>query len=493
MHHTTCPSCATPLDDDGICPSCGALSRGFFRGLDLGAPQVAAAVAHGLDFYRLLGIAPASDIRTLARRYRQLRVLFPEDTTRLADEPARRLALLEQAGRVLTDPRLRQVYDDLRARNDANQQIALQAVRCVGCAAPLPQDAVRCPYCGTPRPADVAPPPQAPPPDAPAATDPVDYYAIVGVTPAHLVPMQLESRSSGSWGASHVDNRAPTPDDVDQAAFARQHQLLLSTMPAEDRERRLNELEIGRLILRDERHRGVYDTIWQQLRKGQMNRGQLDALAHLEREVLADIGGEPAHTPERGHDDLRQAQGYLQAGLPNEALAAFQRAVEALPQSAEAHRGYVQAVLAARDPLDMGGHQLRRLLQSVEQAATLGAPLENGYALIALAHAMLARDAGNAAEAEGQLRNAVMHDARLEAAWRALGVLALGRGALDEALDALRRAVAIDPHDERTLLMIAAACLRGKRRNEARVAAEQIAGLRGAPWTPDAVLRELGG
>ena len=93
-----CPSCAAPLDEEGICTSCGALARGFFRGLDLGTPQIAAAVAKGLDFYQLLGVAPAADVRTIARRYRQLRVLFPDDPSSLAAAPARRLALLEHAG-----------------------------------------------------------------------------------------------------------------------------------------------------------------------------------------------------------------------------------------------------------------------------------------------------------------------------------------------------------------------------------------------------------
>jgi hypothetical protein len=68
-----CPSCAAPLDSEGICPSCGALSRGFFRALDLGIPQIADAVARGLDFYRLLEVSISADIRVIARRYRQLR------------------------------------------------------------------------------------------------------------------------------------------------------------------------------------------------------------------------------------------------------------------------------------------------------------------------------------------------------------------------------------------------------------------------------------
>lgn len=86
-----CPSCAAPLDDDGICTSCGALTRGMFRGLDLGTPQIARAVANGLDFYLLLGVAQLADTRTIARRYRQLRVLSP--TTPRILQPNRPAAL----------------------------------------------------------------------------------------------------------------------------------------------------------------------------------------------------------------------------------------------------------------------------------------------------------------------------------------------------------------------------------------------------------------
>src|SRR5215207_7651057 len=181
-----CPSCAAPLDEEGICTSCGALARGFFRGLDLGTPQIAAAVANGLDFYQLLGVLPDADVRSVARRYRQLRVLFPDDPSGLAAAPARRLALLEHAGRVLTDPRLRQIYEELRASGGA--AVTNTVLRCGGCAAPLPVEAIRCTFCGTPRPvepqAPVAPPTESGPPPA----EPVDYYALLGLTAAHLIP-----------------------------------------------------------------------------------------------------------------------------------------------------------------------------------------------------------------------------------------------------------------------------------------------------------------
>ncbi|KPV48491.1 molecular chaperone DnaJ, partial [Kouleothrix aurantiaca] len=161
MH--SCPSCAAPLDNEGMCTSCGALTRGLFRGLDLGTPQLARAVANGLDFYLLLGVPNDADTRTIARRFRQLRVLFPDDPRHLAPGPARRLELLELAGRTLTDPRLRATYDDLRAGSAADLKNTAQ--RCAGCAAPLPQEATRCSFCGTLRP----PAPQ--PPDAPPSDD----------------------------------------------------------------------------------------------------------------------------------------------------------------------------------------------------------------------------------------------------------------------------------------------------------------------------------
>jgi hypothetical protein len=78
-------------------------------------------------------------------------------------------------------------------------------------------------------------------------------------------------------------------------------------------------------------------------------------------------------------------------------------------------------------------------------------------------------------------------------AWRALAALALARGATEEALGACRRALAADPHDQRALLLIAGACLRTRRHNEAHEVAAQIAQIRGEGWTAAAVLAELEG
>src|SRR5512145_1840303 len=266
-----CPSCGAPLDNEGICLSCGALSRGFFRGLDLGTPQIAGAVARGLDFYRLLGVVPNAEVRPIARRYRQLRaMLFPDDPSGLEPEAARRLELLELSGRVLTDPRLRRIYDELRT--SARPETTLTVLRCQGCAAPLPPDVARCPFCGTSR------PPEAPAPSNPAegsvppATDPVDYYALLGLTPSHLVPppskieRMVDPITDGLFGIlfeedeplpiPHRLSEPPSLSRIDMAALDRQRDILMSTGWAQaERDVRVEEIEIARRILRDDERR----------------------------------------------------------------------------------------------------------------------------------------------------------------------------------------------------------------------------------------------
>lgn len=504
-----CPSCGAPLDRDGICSACGALSRGYFRGLDLGAPQVAAAVAHGLDFYRLLDMPPTSELRPIARRYRQLRALFPDNPATLDSGPARRLALLETAGRVLTDPRLRQRYDELRASRAST--IELDVVRCAGCAAPLADDQLACPYCGSPRPhAHAAPhtPPAAG--EVPPATEPVDYYTMLGLTALHLGQISgarpAQQRASFSQERLSAILSSDTPiflgqdpprvEDVDRAALERQRQTLLSTgLDAEERTRRVAEYELARRILRDDRRRETYDALLLGFRQGRLDGGRLDALQQLQVAVQGEIAEEQGATIDaaQGAALLRQGLGYLQAELPGEALVALRRALVALPDSAEAHAGMVRAILASGDPLDLGPHLLRELLRSVEQLTRLGAPLSNGDALAALARGLLARDAGDATEAEAQLRDACQRDARLSAAWRGLAALALSRGASDAAINACRRALAVNASDERALLMMAGACLQARQRAQARDVATHLAGLRGGEWTADAVLEEIGG
>jgi tetratricopeptide (TPR) repeat protein len=503
-----CPSCAAPLDDEGICTSCGALTRGFFRGLDLGAPQLAAAVANGLDFYMLLGVESFADTRAIARRYRQLRVLFPDDPTHLAPEPARRLELLELAGRALTDPRLRQAYDQLRASGAAG--LRNQVLRCSGCAAPLPPEAARCEFCGTPRP-PAPQAPAAPPQSGPPAAEPVDYYAMLGLNADHLLPAPIASAGrtphvsslAALAGADRFGSAGdlprggpPTAVDIDAAALAREREILLAPGTAQDnREERANEIEIARRILRDDQRRSRYDMLLLGFRQGLYGGGRLEALRHLQdlaRADMADARGEQL-SGEAAAALLKQGQGYLDARLPREAVEPLRRAVMALPRSAEAHQAYARALLASDDPLALGAHALRQALRSFEALAELGVSEQGLAARAALCRGLLARDYGETAEAAAELQRAADLDGQLAPAWRGLAALALSAGKLEAGVGYCQRALALDPRDEPALLMLASAYLRARQRSQAREVAAQLAAQRGESWTADAVLRELGG
>jgi curved DNA-binding protein CbpA len=504
-----CPSCAAPLDEEGICTSCGALARGFFRGLDLGTPQIASAVANGLDFYQLLGVLPHADVRSVARRYRQLRVLFPDDPSGLADAPARRLALLEHAGRVLTDPNLRRIYDQLRASGGA--AITNAVLCCAGCAAPLPIDATRCAFCGTPRPAEPQAP-TAPPTEAgPPPTEPVDYYALLGLTATHLMPnlamspgkalsstgvMSLHRLGRPSNQLPVVQAGPPAREDIDAAALTHERKILLTAgySPAE-RESRLAEVETARRILRDEQRRSAYDMLLLGFRQGLLGGGRLESLSHLQglaRAEMAEERGEQLSSDD-GAALLKQGLGYLNARLPREAIEPLRRAVGALPRSAEAHAAYARAILDSDDPLGLGSHLLRQALHSLDTLALLRAAEPRGQAIAALCRGLLARDAGDAMTAQAELLHAVGLDTQLAAAWRGLAALALAGRAADQALSYCGRALAIDRRDERALTLAVGACLRDGKRANAREFAGQIAAVRGEGWSAEAVLQELGG
>lgn len=505
-----CPSCAAPLDDDGICTSCGALTRGMFRGLDLGTPQIARAVANGLDFYLLLGVAQLADTRTIARRYRQLRVLFPDDPAHLAAEPARRFALLELAGRVLTDPQLRATYDEMRA---SNAPVTNTVLRCAGCAAPLPQAAQRCSFCGMPAPATPQAPTSPPEPSGPPAAEPIDYYALLGLNAEHLLataPIAATPTPFGTRGGigGLFDNTygnysggpilpagPPSPADIDAASLAQQKAILLAPgYSPEERDARVNELEVARRILRDEQRRARYDMLLISFRQGLYDTGRLEALRHLQELARADMAEERGETisSEQAAALLKQGQAYLDARLAREAIEPLRRAVAGLPHEPAAHQAYVQALLTADDPLALGGYALRMALRSLEALQAQRASTTAHTALISLCRGLLARDEGDTARARTELQYAVALDAQLAPAWRGLAALALGRSDLADAVACCQRALAGDPRDERALVMLCAAYLRGRQRNQAREIAVQIAALRGTDDTANTILHELG-
>lgn len=198
-----------------------------------------------------------------------------------------------------------------------------------------------------------------------------------------------------------------------------------------------------------------------------------------------------APTAEEADALIRQGRGLLAVGLPREALDPLRRACQAQPQSAEANALYARAILSSADPLDLGGHALRQAMAAIEMTARLGAPLPDSEAQLAQCRGLLARDAGDMRQAEIELSRAAQQSPSLAHAWRGLAALTLARGAHGEAIDHCRRALAIDPRDERAWLMLAGAGLRARRHTEARVAAERVAALRGAGVSADDILSKI--
>jgi Tfp pilus assembly protein PilF len=189
---------------------------------------------------------------------------------------------------------------------------------------------------------------------------------------------------------------------------------------------------------------------------------------------------------------LKQGLGYLNARLPREALDPLRRAVSALPRSPEAHAAYARAILDSDDPLGLGSHMLRQALHSLDTLELLRAADASSPAMAALCRGLLARDEGDTATAQVELQRAAGLDSQLAPAWRGLAALALARRATEQALGYCGRALAIDPRDERALTLALGACLRDGRRANAREFAGQIAAVRGAGWSAEAVLQELG-
>lgn len=473
-----CPACAAPLPPDGLCPACGALSRGMFGGVDIATPQIADAVERGFDFYRLLGASPDDDQPTLARRYRRLRTLFPDTAARLEPRAARKLALLETAGRVLTHPQHRAAYDTLRTRHAPQLETAVR--RCSGCGAPLGEGNT-CRYCATAAPARAEAP--AAPPATPAA-DPTDYYAVLGLDAHHLL--------------AHDDgdmlSRTPPPDtaDIDALALRQQEATLLDRfMGTEQRERRLHELALARAMLRDERRRTAYDILLLGFRGGLLTAHRLEALHRLEEDARAEATeaeGGPLHSDPAAL--LEQARGYLAADLPREALPLLERAVQIDGDDRQIQQHYLHALLTAGDPLDLTPHELRRLRTAAELLAHDDhSPAAQAH--LALARGLMARDAGAPDIAAAELQRAALSDPTLLAAWRGQAALALARSDFAACIATAQRALALCPTDERALMMLTAAAVRSNQRTLAEQTAHILASQRGT--TAPAIISELSG
>ena len=152
-----CPSCGAMLDSSGHCAYCGGQARGFWDDLDLGTPELAAAIMEGMDYYLVLGVPPQAAPTELGVAYRQARSRFPDDPRRLVQQLARYLGLIEEAWRILGVPERREVYDRLRRERPARTLLAseVRTLRCPQCGAPFAAQCRAVPHAarvGQPRP-----------------------------------------------------------------------------------------------------------------------------------------------------------------------------------------------------------------------------------------------------------------------------------------------------------------------------------------------------
>jgi hypothetical protein len=165
--------------------------------------------------------------------------------------------------------------------------------------------------------------PVVPPLAGPPAVEPIDFYAMLGLTPMHLLkhdtgmPRTMMPYSPEETGAAEIV-RPPTPEEIDAASYALQQATLLQPglSPAE-REARVRDLEIARRVLGNERLRSRYDGFWQAFHQGRFDHGHLEGLRALIEESarrrrtnltcdpLARSGGSAA--PAGTRTDRRQA------------------------------------------------------------------------------------------------------------------------------------------------------------------------------------------
>jgi Tfp pilus assembly protein PilF len=190
---------------------------------------------------------------------------------------------------------------------------------------------------------------------------------------------------------------------------------------------------------------------------------------------------------------LHQALGYMDAGMPRDALILLRKVIAADPHSVAAQRAFAIALLASDDPLALGGHMLRQVLNGIEIAQAGGQPLDQADAIAALCKGLIAREEQRSAEAAAQLQQATRLAPQLGVAWRALAAIALDQGQYTATIQHAYQALSANRNDERALLLIVAACLRNRKREQAHAAAAQIAQLRGPEWDAERVIRELEG
>jgi tetratricopeptide (TPR) repeat protein len=345
--------------------------------------------------------------------------------------------------------------------------IDVKAYKCAACGANAFPGETRCGFCGAPLPEET---PETQPAAQAVVTgeeDIIDYYALLGLNPS-AVPDVL---------------------DVRQGTLRAQETLLLNEhIDERERHKMVDTIEIGGWILTNARARVSYDSVLMALRDGSFTPAHLHMLTELQHEAAQELGLLADETSPT--ELLQQGAGYIAMGMYREAAQVLQRAAEALPDSAEAHYRYGMALLGS-DPLAAGSHEMRQAARSFQSAAAIDPRLRDASGLQALCQGLLARQDGDTASAEAELRRALQMDSTLGAAWRALAALALGQARYGEVFSFCRRALLQNPRDEQSYLLLAAACWRTNQRDHARDAASRAARLRGEGWNAERILREI--
>ncbi len=359
--------------------------------------------------------------------------------------------------------------------------IRIETLRCPSCNAAVQREQQRCTFCGATLPAASAPPPL---PDVPTITGQeamVDYYALLGVSR----PVKFNEH------ANRLDEIALNPLAVQHAAAMAQQRVMMGNFPGYERTQRIEQIEIGEWLLVNERPRRTYDALLAAFMQGDFTVQHIKELDSLHSEARAALGMDAADDGAQPTELLQHGKGYLSMDMHREAIAALQRAVAALPDSADAHYSYGLAIIASDAPTSLSGHLLRQAANSFTAAARLEPRLHDAPAYATLCQGLLERELGHRDRADELLRAAVNHKPDLAIAWRALAGMALQRGDHGRVLDYCRRAVTLDPHDEQAYLLLTASCWRSGNMQYAHDAAQRVARIRGGGSTAEQVLLEI--
>lgn len=493
--HIPCPSCGAILEDHGHCPYCGGQARGFWNELDLGTPELASAVAQGLDYYLALGLQYTDSHTSIAEAYRLARQRYPDDPRSLLPLIARHLGLIEEAWRILGDPQRRAVYDRLCGRRETTSITSeVRTLRCANCGDPYEISDRRCPSCGSLRTVEAVPAIEHPIEDIP------DYYHILGLAPkmkARRSEPQGGFKSNWSlWHqafdeehtpASEYDRTRPDQDDIDLGYLRRLQELSYHPDPTAE-----EDLEVARRVLSDPARWEAYDRLRQQIQEARQIGTALRALTTLDQEVRAELQRRNFQQV-NGARLLAQGRGYFQLGLFTQAVPILEQTCTTLPNSAEAHALLGRALWGNGDVFQLAPYVLRRVerawARAIELDASLATDLER-YRMVA--RGVLAYNEGDLTAADREFVAVTTTYPDFFPAWRMHATVLFRQEHYDQALLACAKALQIDQRSEPVLLLAAAICHRLQQPARAYELATRIATLRDRHTRAEDVLREIG-